>query len=281
MAFRNSYLPCRLVRLVPENNQDIEIFSDLANPIRLKILQLLKTESSMPSRLSTNLEMTIQALQRHIDRLYKSGMVKKDQDGRLSLSSVGVGALEQIPFFLFLSKHRKYFQDHDFTGIPKHLIQRIGELNNCEFIDDVAATWQKAKNTAENCQEFMAGFSSLHPTTFYDVAKIQLQKGVKFRLGFPEYLAVSKGYYKKREESGWNEAIKTGQVEEFFVKSVPLTTVITEIEAELLFSNTKNGQTDGSAIFYSKDPDFRRWCLDLFDHYYKMERSNSPRIHEV
>lgn len=262
-------------------NQDITIFSDIANSTRLRILEILRTNPTTLVKLSHMMGMTIQALQRHIDRLHSSGLVRKDQDGSLLLSSVAFGVLEQIPTFLFLSKYQEYFQTHDFTGIPKHLIQRIGELNNCEFIDDVAVTWQKAKNTAENCQEFMVGFSSLHPTTFYDVAKIQLQKGVKFRLGFPEYLTVSKGYYKKREESGWNEAIKTGQVEEFFVKSVPLTTVITEIEAELLFSNTKNGQTDGSALFYSKDPDFRRWCLDLFDHYYKMERSNSPLIEEV
>lgn len=264
-----------------ENSQEIGIFADLANPTRLRILESLKNNVATPSKLANTMGMSIQALQRHVDRLYTSGLIKRDQQGVLLLSSIALAVLEQIPSFLFLSKHQKYFQTHDFTGIPKQLIQRIGELNNCEFIDDVATTWQKAKNTAENCQEFMVGFSSLHPTTFYDVAKIQLQKGVKFKMVFPENLTVSKGYYKKREESGWNEAIKTGQVEEFFVKNVPLTTVITEIEAELLFSNTKNGQTDGSAIFYSKDPDFRNWCLELFDHYYKMERVDSPKVQEV
>jgi predicted transcriptional regulator len=265
-----------------KNIEDNGLFADLANPIRLEILKILQTTPSTQSKLSDKLDMTIQGLQRHIGLLLKSGLIRKDVDGNLLLSSVGIAALEQIPTFLFLSKYQKYFQDHDFLGIPKKLVQRLGDLYECEFIDDTMATWQRAKEVTENCEKYFVAVSSMQPIEFFDIAKIKLEKGVKFKIGFPENRFVVKGHSQKANESGWTDAIENGRAEEFFVKNVPVTVVITEKDAEVLFANTKTGQMDGSAMFYSKNKDFRRWCLDLFDYYYhEVERIATPPMQEV
>lgn len=265
-----------------KNVEDVGLFADLANPVRLEILKILQTTSSTQSKLSSMLDMTIQGLQRHIGILLKSGLIRKDADGNLLLSSVGIAALEQIPTFLFLSKYQKYFQGHDFSGIPKKLVQRLGDLYECEFIDDVMETWQRAKEINENCEEDLIAVTFMQPIEFFDIAKIKLEKGVRFKLGFPENRFVAKGYSQKRAEMRWDDAIKNGQVEEFFVKNIPVTVVISEKEAQLLFANTKTGQIDGSSAFYSKDKDFRRWCLDLFNYYYhEVERIDTPPIQEV
>lgn len=261
---------------------DNGLLADLANPVRLEILKILQTTPSTQSKLASILKMTIQGLQRHIGILLKSGLIRKDADGNLSLSSVGIAALEQIPTFLFLSKYQNYFQDHDFSGIPKKLVQRLGDLYDCKFIDDTMETWQRAKEVTENCEESFVAVSSMQPIEFFDIAKIKLAKGVRYKLGFPENRFVAKGHYQKSVESGWIDAIKNGPSEEFFVKNVPVTVVVTEKEAEVLFANTKTGQMDGSAMFYSKNKDFRRWCLDLFNYYYyEVERVDTPQLHEV
>jgi len=267
---------------VSENNEGNELFSDLASPIRLEILKILQTAPSTQTKLASSLKMTIQGLQRHIDRLLKSGLIKKENDGNLLISSIGIAALEQIPSFLFLSKFQNHFQTHDFLGVPKRLIQRLGELYNCEFLDDVMQNWQRAKEVIENAEEYFVGVSSMQPIEFFDVAKINLKKGVKFKVGFPKTRLVAKGYSEKRLESGWDEAIKKKQVEEFFVDNVPVTIIVTEKEAELLFANSKTGQIDGASMFYSKDVDFRKWCMDLFDYYYnEIERVDDPQLQEV
>lgn len=264
------------------NSKDNELLVDLANPLRLKILKILQTTPSTQSRLSNSLEMTIQGLHRHIVHLLKSGLIRKDNDGKLLLSSIGIATLEQIPTFLFLSKHQKYFQDHDFSGIPKKLVQRLGDLYDCEFISNTMESWQRGKEIVENCEESFVVVSSIQPIEFFDIAKIKLEKGVRFKMGSPENLFVAKGYSQKRIKSGWNDAIKNGQAEEFFVKNIPVTTVITEKEAQLLFSSTKTGNIDGSFMFYSKNKDFRRWCLDLFNYYYyEVERTDTPALQEV
>lgn len=265
-----------------KNTEDNGLFADLANPVRLEILKILQTTPSTQSKLSSDLDMTIQGLQRHIGLLLKSGLIRKDADGNLLLSSVGIAALEQIPTFLFLSKYQKYFQDHDFSGIPKKLVQRLGDLYECEFIDDTMETWQRGKEICENCEEYLVAVTFMQPIEFFDSIKIKLEKGVRFKLGFPESRFVAKGYSQKRAEVGWDDAIKNSQVEEFFVKNVPVTVVVTEKGTLLLFSNTKTGQIDGSSAFYSKNKDFRRWCLDLFNYYYhEVERIDTPPMQEV
>lgn len=226
---------------VSENPEDNGLFSNLASSLRIEILKILQTAPSTQSKLASSLKITIQGLQRHIDRLLKSGLIKKDMEGNLSISSIGVVAMEQIPTFLFLSKHQKYFQTHDFSGIPKRLIQRLGDLYNCEFLDDVMQNWQRAKETIENYEEYFVAVSSIQPIEFFDIAKIRLKKGVKFKLGFPKTRIVAKGYADKRSKTKWDDAIKKSQIEEFFVDNVPVTTVVTEKEAQLLFANTKTG----------------------------------------
>jgi predicted transcriptional regulator len=264
------------------NTEDKGLFADLANPVRLEILKILQTTPSTQSKLSSILDMTIQGLQRHIGLLLKSGLIRKDADGNLLLSSVGIAALEQIPTFSFLSKYQHYFQDHGFLGIPKRLVQQLGDLYDCEFIDDVMKTWQRGKEITENCEESFVVVSSMPPIEFFDIAKGQIKKGVKFKICLPKNMMVAKGYYQKRAESGWNDAIKNGQAEEFVVKNIPIMTLVTEKEALVLFSNIKTGQMDGTAMFCSKNKDFRRWCLDLFNYYYhEVERIDTPQLQEV
>jgi len=265
-----------------DTKEDEGLFGNLANPTRIAILNILQISASTPSKLSKNLKMTIQGLHRHLEILLKSGLIKKDVEGNLLLSSIGYAVLAQIPTFLFLAKYQKYFQDHDFSGIPKNLVQRLGDLGDCKFIGELMETWQTAKETAEGCGEYFTAISSIQPLEFYDTAKINLSKGTKYKIGFPANMTIASGFYEKRKESGWNDALKNSQAEEFAVKNIPVAVVITEKVAQLLFCNSKTGQIDGSSMFYSENPNFRKWCLDLFDYYYNdLEKIEHPQLKQV
>jgi predicted transcriptional regulator len=95
-------------------------------------------------------------------------------------------------------------------------------------------------------------------------------------------MIVPKGCLKIRKETGWVDAISDGRVEELYTKHLPLTNVINENAGEILFASKKTDEVDGGSLFYSKEPEFRRWCLDLFDHYWNnVQKVNSVKFQEV
>lgn len=265
-------------KIKKENN----IFSDLANPLRLQILHELNQKPMKVSKLSGITGMTIQALQRHMDRLFESGLVHHDADGNVSISSVGIASLEQIPSFTFLSKFRNYFKNHTFDGIPKKLIQMLGDLNNCEFIADPMQGWQQSKIFVESSRKFLYGITSVQPIEFFDTAKDLLKNGVQIKMVYAESMLVAKGYGQKRQESGWIDAMNAGQAQERFTRYLPLMTGVSDKGAQLIFASKKTGQIDSNALFYSEHPDFRNWCLDLFNYYWdEVEKVSPSKLQEI
>ena len=256
------------------SDSNLRIFEDLSNPIRLEILSLLNSEPLMTTQIAKRLKTSIQALQRHINRLAESKLIEKNSDGRISLSSIGEITLQQIPSFQFLSKHAKYFSTHTFDGIPNHLLLRIAELNNSEFIGNTMKGWQRAYEIALEGKEFLYAVTITMPAEFFDVAKSNLSKGAQYKVVYGKNTYVPKGYYEYPARKSWEKAQQKSQVEERFVKHVPITVVISENEAHVQFENKKLGEPDTIGIFVSKDELFRQWCMDLFNHYW----NETPKI---
>lgn len=234
------------------------------------------------SALSNSMNISIQALQRHIDRLLGSGLILRDVTGSVSLSAVSMASLEQIPSFEFLSKFKNYFKDHSFDGIPKQLVRQIGDLSNCKFLADPMQGWQQSKIFVESAQEFIYSITSVQPIEFYGTAKELLKKSVQFRMVLAENMLVPSGFQQSRQESGWLDAMSSSQVQERFVKNLPVMTGVSDKGAQIMFANTKTSQIDSNALFYSEHRDFRNWCLDLFNYYWdEVEKISPPKLQEI
>jgi len=251
-----------------KESDELRIFEDLSNPIRLEILSSLRSEPLKTTQIAKKLKTSIQALQRHVNRLVESKLIEKNSDGEIALSPIGEITLQQVPAFQFLSKYAKYFSTHTFDGIPNQLLLRIAELNNSEFIGDTMKGWQRARDIAVNGKEFLYSVTITMPVEFFDVAKGNLPKGAQYKIVYGKNTYVPKGYYNYPARNSWAKAQKKSQVEERFVKHVPITVVISENEAHVQFENKKIGEPDTIGIFVSKDDLFRQWCLDLFGYYW-------------
>ena len=257
---------------------DNEIFSGLANPTRLQILDKLQKEPRRIAALAKGIGITIQAIQRHVDRLLASGLIIRDNEGNLSISAVGTASLAQIPTLLFIAENKNSFQNISFSGIPKRLLKRIGELAKSESLDNPMLSWQKGRDLVRNAEKFIYGISAAHPIEFYDVARPQIKKGVKFQLVFPQKMTVARGFEQKRKKTGWLECLKSGQAQEKFVKETPIRLGISDKEALVAFAGKK---TD-SHLFFSKEKEFRNWCLELFYHYWNdVEKVSTHKVQEV
>jgi predicted transcriptional regulator len=268
--------------MVGGDSSSIDIFSALSNSVRIEILRHLNDSSMLSSKLAKKMNTTVQANQKHLTKLTKCGMVTKGHNGSLELTPIAKASLAQISSFTFFSKFKDYFLEHSLEGVPDKLIQRTGDLCNCTLIEDPMAAWEHAKNTIENCKEFLYGASTMIPIEFYAVVKKRFKHVSKFRIIYQKNATVAKGFSEDRKKTGWLDQKKKGIVEEKSLPNLPLTIVVTKNTAEVLFANKKTGQIDGNMLFVSSDPKFCQWCTELFNYYWsEVPGSSEISFHEV
>jgi len=87
--------------------------------------------------------------------------------------------------------------------------------------------------------------------------------GVKVKSVFSEATHVPKNRKKILDKLGFDDLIKTQQVERKMRKDVKTVVVLNEQEACVSFPN-HDGDTNIAEMFYGKDPIFHEWCLDYF-----------------
>jgi predicted transcriptional regulator len=99
------------------------------------------------SHISKRLDMTVTEASRHLQRLSEAKLVEKDVEGLYKLTPFGELTLSLLPSFDFISKHRDYFTTHTISHLPHEFINRIGDLLNCTFTDDVMVAFHSVETS--------------------------------------------------------------------------------------------------------------------------------------
>ena len=257
----------------------IDLLSEIASVPRLEILKLLSQKEQKANQIAKALKSSIQATSRHLDRLVESKLIEKTNNGKYQVSTIGTVTLQQVPFFEFLERHKKYFQTHDFTGIPDHLISRIGELKGCRLEEDFMKSIQMARDHCSNAKRFLYGVSFSSPVDLYDIVLNNLKKGLEFNMTYGTNSIFSKGfseYSARRECRNFNSK----KFQEWVVKVVPFSVGISEKHCHFLFANKELGYIDGQGVFFGGDKKSIRWCRDLIEYYWKMPKVQNFKLIE-
>jgi len=259
-----------------ESYSGYDIFKELSSPIRLEIMQILHKNECSISYLAKKFQISIPAIQRHTDRLLLSGLIEKQNNGAVTLSPIGYATLEQISFFEFLSKHKKYFQDHTFGNLPLQFIHRLGELIESEFIDAEMLAWEKQRNCIFTTEKFSFGMTTQIPLEAYDIFLNKVKEGVILRGIVGDNTIAAKGNSELVKKIGIHKKIPIEKMEWRKIDRIRVFVIATENEGFVSFEDKKRNEADLSSIFYSRDPEFCNWCLDVFNHYWETAKSFDP-----
>lgn len=247
----------------PENTESL--FFELAGDLRLSMIVKLSHNKYRLSQLATELNATMQEAHRNITRLVDSGLVFKDGEGDLGLTSYGKSIVYLLPGYEFLSNNKQYFLEHSIEELPLKFIQRIGSLRQSEIIIGVMANLQRWKKLYSNSEVYIKEIMSQVPLDLIEMLSIKIQTGVKFSYILSKDTIIPKGRTEILEKIGWNNMISRGLVERKMLPQIRIMTIFNEKESCLLFPNLK-GQPDLNIMFYSKDTDFHEWCEDFFNY---------------
>ena len=267
------------------------IFFELSSDQRLSILFKLNRQQSETgvynlSKLAKHLNVTMQEVHRNLNRLVDAGLIEKDSAGIFSLTTFGNTIINQIATFDFLSRNKEYFSTHTFGKETRmKFIQRIGALNNCEFISGLVAVIELWKRLYTESSEYIYGMLPQIPLDLIEavIPKIKEHGGIKFNYILPQKAMVPKKRTELLKNAGFHEFIKKGIVERRMVDRIQVAIVLNEKQATVMFPTAKGqGETDMNSVFYSEDPLFHEWCLDYFRYnWYNSKSFDESKLLEV
>lgn len=253
---------------------------EISSEQRMLILLHLSDQRLKLSEIAKKIDATSPEVHRNLERLTKSNLIKKDNDGFYTLSTYGTTFLSVIPTISFMSKNKKYFADHTFGNIPLKFIQRIGSLSNSQIITGVSRVLETWKEMFGNSKEYIYGILYEEPLDLIEPVINKAKEGVKIQSIFSDMAIVPKGRKELLEKLGFSNIMEHGYVERKIKKDVQVVVVINEKEASVMFPN-KEGEVDMSRMFFSVDPAFHEWCLDYFRYcWYGSEAFSERKIKE-
>jgi len=248
-----------------ENNYEnaADDFLELASEQRLNIIFKLLLKKTKLSNMAKELGATVQEVHRNFERLAAAGLIKKDKDGYFDLTTYGKTMCTQVPSLIFLSKNRKYFENHDFGDVPMKFIQRIGALAGGQQVKGFVKVLEQWKSIYKNADEYIYQIFTEVPLDLIEPLLNRVKRGIKLNYIFSESVIVPKGRKDLLAKLGMKNLLDKGLIERKMKKDVSVIVVLNEKEACVVFP-TLDGAADMREMFYSKDPLFLEWCLDYF-----------------
>lgn len=250
--------------------KEFDLFSSLSSGPRLEILHMLKSSELKSSQIAKNIQSSIQAITRHLAKLVESKLIEKTVTGKYRLTPIADILMLQIPLFEFLENHKEFFSTHDFSGIPPHLISRLGDLVNCQLETDLMKSMQHSRDLCANAKKSLISATFTVPLEYYDTILENLEQGGYSKIIYGKNTIVPKGFSEYLPRKKYLEFLKNGQLEEKIVEHIPIVVSASDNECQILFANKELGIPDCQSVFFSKDPKFMQWCRDLVDYYWNM-----------
>lgn len=240
--------------------ESYELMFELSHKVRLDSIQLLQKEPKRLTTIAGELDITTSEASRHLERLCKANIIEKRADSNYHLTPFGRIILLDLPKISFLTNNIKYFQTHDLSPIPID-IQSLdpisksnfshGTLENISIIEDITA--EAEKFVWSMTDQIFRGLKK-------QIAK-KLDKGIEFRMIFPENVVIPPEYEPKR---GRNIEIRTLNYVELAVK-------LNEGRAGFALPDL-TGNIDYSEVLVSDNEFFHRWIYFIFEHYWRLAK---------
>jgi predicted transcriptional regulator len=221
----------------------------------MNVLLELQKQRLKLSHISKKLDMTVTEASRQLQRLCDSMLVRKDTDGLFEVTKLGELVIQLLSAPRFIFDNKLYFMEHDLSVLPYEFINRVGELSVSSLQTDTISNFAYEEKMIQEAEEYAWAVADQVHWGAPPIVVERMKKGVKFRSVLPKQFSPPPGY---RAAEG---------VERRVLPEVKVNIIVTDKEAVfgLAYSDGRMDYTQ----FLSRDPKFRKWCKDLFLHYWE------------
>jgi predicted transcriptional regulator len=250
-----------------------ELLFILASKDRLTLLSEIGIEKRRSSQLTDRLSATRQETSKHLTRLRNAKLIEKDSDGFFSITDFGEIILNLLPSINFLIQNREYFLSHGMSSLPREFKERIGDLQEGEYVEKVGSILAHIQQVVQYAEEYIWLMAD-HPLGgeghITESGKLE-SSNVRWRIIIP---ANSSNI----DWTGLRASVGThkGRIEYHLIEDpndIKVGIALNEKVAGLTFPNM-TGKLDFNSGFRSDNQVFRQWCHDLFEHHWSKSGKN-------
>jgi len=261
-----------------------DLYFELSNEDRLRILLSLSDKSANLTSLSNTLDLTTQECSRHLQRLVEVEILSKDTEGVYHVSPYGQLVLELQNSLSFVSSHRDYFNTHSVRDLPHEFVLRISELAQSRYTADVMNSFALIESLFKKAEEYVWLVHDQYILSTLPLFLEALRRGLKMKLVELRARAPERKldhmrpiYLSNEDEETILKARLSGQVESRFLDTIDIFLYVTE-KASMIAFPLSSGGFDYLG-FASEGSTTHKYCQDLFQVY--LERSRKTTNDEI
>jgi predicted transcriptional regulator len=247
---------------VENKNRLDRFFFELASESRLGILWELETKKLRMQEIARKLDLTDTETCRQLQRLSDSQLIQKQPDGTYTITCLGAVNLHLIAPIDFANRNSAYFVGHDLSIIPSEFVSRLGELSDAEFCKEAMSGFNRVRKMVFEARKYLWSVAEQVDSSHIQPVTEKVAKGLDFKFIMAQNLAKHYSNSKDAEV----DVLRGSR----FMKNIPVTLVINESEATVVF-RTCAGVMDYMGLF-GTSARFRKWCEDLFMHYWEVSQ---------
>jgi predicted transcriptional regulator len=259
----------------------LDLFFELSNEDRLRILLELQNSSSKLTQLSNALKLPNQEVSRQLARLVALELIYKDSRGSYNLTPYAEHLIELIPGFEFMSKNRGYFRTHTTNNLPLEFRLRIGELSKCTPLEDVMTGLYSVQKMTCEALEYTWIMQEQGNVNIAECLEEAIQRGAECREILPNGIIPSEHY--ARYIGGWgpDHPMRKSNCERRYIDRLPVAVIMSEKEVPQVIFPTVEGRFDYSG-FRANDKAAHKWCMDVYQYCWGISSRKIPeRILEL
>lgn len=245
-----------------------KLLFELSNQERRQILSELKTSKLGISQIAKKLGIAVAEASRHLQRLSDEKLITKNSNNTYKLTQLGEITLSSLSKLRFLSKQKDFLLQYDLSDIPYDFINRIGELEQGQYINETLPNLDFAEKRFLEAEKYIWILSDHILKSAVPIISDKIKdKNFEVRLLLPEAVMP-------KEENSKVPLTMQG-VQKRTLPQIKTIVLATENYATFAVP-TLNGKMDYTG-FNSDDERFRKWCQDLFNYYWDRAKSTRKR----
>jgi predicted transcriptional regulator len=252
-----------------------DLYFELSNKERLKLLFNLREKNMNITELSHKIDTTTQECSRHVSRLTDFNLTLKNADRTYSITPYGNLTLRLILGHKFASNNQQYFNTHTLDDLPSRIVSRIHELDHSRFIQDVWLTFSLLEKLFKEAEEYIWMIHDQYYLSILPLGVEALKRGVKFKSIDPMSREENRrldplrpDYLNAEDEKYILESWKNGNLEVRLTENIGVFLYVSEKNAIVAFP-----LIDGSFDylgFVTNHSRGMRLCQDIFEYYWSL-----------
>ncbi|WP_407355099.1 helix-turn-helix transcriptional regulator [Methanolobus sp. WCC5] len=241
---------------------------------RKDILFLLEEKPSTLSDIKDHFDVSSPEISPRLKEMQAYNLIEKT-DKHYQITPIGRAIITHFRPFLemieTIEKNESFWEEHYLDDIPRHLMDNLMDLINCEVVSDsIENIYESHKTFTENISRssFIKGVSSIFIPTYPDFVVGLADRGI------PTSLILTEKVFSKVRDEHFDKMefyLKSPHTELFVIEDVKLAFVVTDVFFSMsLFFNPDTYDPRDDLVGY--DSSALKWGTGLFDHFKGISR---------